>query len=94
MKSIKEEFIPRRWYKCTCNDNFYQFSHIKGNTFFCHTATLNLKKISEGGTLPGLIQKLETISLLCYFRPSNIVEEEIMQEYLSKYIKQPQYAIY
>jgi hypothetical protein len=79
LKSKEMKFEVGKWYKCSCNNNFYRYkSHTKDK--FINDAVINFYDSQENGV--GYIERLKTDTCLEYFNPDAICSDSEIKSYL------------
>lgn len=74
-----KEFIPGKWYYCSCNKNYHRFLK-QDRQYFINDAII----INYHNSPSKYIKRIETKSLMIYFNPKNIVSSSLIAPHLLK----------
>lgn len=87
-----KNFIPGRWYICSCNANYYRFLKFtsKNKETITFDAQINPTNKIIADVQPGFTEKIITDNRTEYFSP----DREAVNEYTEKYDKTLNYEIY
>ena len=75
------KFEVGKWYKCSCNSNYYRCSGYN-DKYFESDAVINIKGCMEGCYQPGFTYRLEKKNCIEYFHHENKASIEEIQQYL------------
>lgn len=87
-----KNFIPGKWYICSCNANYYRFLKFtsKNKDTITFDAQINPTNSIIADVKPGFIERIITGSRTEYFSPN----KEAINEWTKKYNKILNYEIY